>query len=101
MTDKFKLKDSRKIYFYALFVLCIGILSYMMSLGITGNDYWWHVKCGEWIVENMQVPKIPIYSWNGLEQNLDWIAHEWQQGQGVLFQCNHGEDCVTQWRQHR
>ena len=24
--------------------------------GINGNDFWWHIKIGEWIMENGKIP---------------------------------------------
>lgn len=53
-----------------LFVMCF-------SKGIQGNDFWWHVKVGEWICENLKVPTQDIFSWYGIEHSLDWTAHEW------------------------
>lgn len=70
-------KDTRIIYFYILFAFCIGILSYIMSFGLSGNDFWWHITAGEWIVENKSVPQFDIFSWSAMSQNLKWTAHEW------------------------
>lgn len=53
-----------------LFAVCF-------SKGIQGNDFWWHVKVGEWICDNMKIPTNDIFSWYGIEHNLDWTAHEW------------------------
>ena len=47
------------------------------SGGISGNDFWWHLKIGEWILENGQVPQTGIFSWYALQENLPWISHEW------------------------
>ena len=45
--------------------------------GIWGNDFWWHVKVGEWICENGKIPVTDIFSWYGVEKQLSWTAHEW------------------------
>lgn len=72
-----QLKDTRIIYFYILFVLCIGVTSFMMSFGLSGNDFWWHIAAGEWIVENKSIPQFDMFSWYAMSQNLEWTAHEW------------------------
>ena len=58
-------------------ILVFDVLLYCFSQGIEGNDFWWHVKAGEWIVQNKQVPKTDIFSWYGQEKQLAWVAHEW------------------------
>lgn len=55
---------------FALFALCF-------CSGIPGNDFWWHVKIGEWVLENGTVPLEDIFSWYGTAHGLDWAAHEW------------------------
>lgn len=72
-----KERDTRYYYFYILFALCVGILSLMMSYGMSGNDFWWHITAGEWIIDNKAIPHHDIFSWSGMEQNLSWTAHEW------------------------
>lgn len=58
-------------------ILAANILLIFFSDGISGNDFWWHVKVGEWICENGKIPTRDIFSWYGIEQELDWTAHEW------------------------
>jgi hypothetical protein len=68
---------STEIMFYLITaVISTGILL-RFSGGISGNDYWWHIKVGEWILENHTVPKTGIFSWYAMENNLDWVSHEW------------------------
>ena len=55
----------------------IAILTWLFSDGMLGNDFWWHVKVGEWIWENKQIPMQDIFSWYGMEKQLPWTAHEW------------------------
>lgn len=55
----------------------LTLFFYCFSKGIQGNDFWWHVKVGEWICENRMVPTQDIFSWYGMAQGLDWTAHEW------------------------
>ncbi|MBR3762096.1 MAG: hypothetical protein IKK59_05080 [Lachnospiraceae bacterium] len=60
-----------------LFVAVISVLLYGFSDGIQGNDFWWHVKVGEWIVQNREIPVKDIFSWYGIEHGIPWTAHEW------------------------
>lgn len=71
-----KLTTSQIIYY--LIGCSIGtFLVLWYSGGISGNDFWWHLKIGEWILENGQVPQTGIFSWYALQENLPWISHEW------------------------
>lgn len=58
-------------------IACIAIILTVFSEGIIGNDFWWHIKVGEWICENGKIPTNAIFSWYGTEQQLPWTAHEW------------------------
>lgn len=75
-----KIKQNRTVEDYVLpfiVVSVILILLWCFSDGILGNDFWWHVKVGEWICENGRVPTSDIFSWYGIEKQLPWTAHEW------------------------
>lgn len=67
----------KRIYLIILLTAAAAILIYCFSEGISGNDFWWHVKAGEWICANRTVPNRDIFSWYGREHNLKWVAHEW------------------------
>jgi hypothetical protein len=41
----------------------------------TGDDTYWHIKVGEWIVRNNQVPTTGIFSYTAA--NTPWVSHEW------------------------
>lgn len=69
-------KNSKKLYiimgiFFSVFFLLL------LQRKISGDDFWWHIKAGEYIVQNKEVPMTSIYSWYGLENNFEWFAHEW------------------------
>lgn len=75
---KFNQKNKSKILLFLLLSsVSIWVIFYFMKDGVTGNDYWWHVKTGEWIVKNHVVPKYDIFSWYGKEHHIKWIPHEW------------------------
>lgn len=40
-------------------------------------DSFWHIKTGEFIVNNGYIPKHDVFSWYGIKNNLQWINHEW------------------------
>lgn len=42
-----------------------------------GNDYYWHIKAGEYIVTNLKIPYYDIFSWYGISNHLYWMSHEW------------------------
>lgn len=63
--------------FWMIAIIGLVVLLYCFSDGISGNDFWWHIKAGEWICENKQVPKTDIFSWYGMSLNIPWTAHEW------------------------
>ncbi|MCL6477967.1 MAG: hypothetical protein K6T65_06080 [Peptococcaceae bacterium] len=67
---------------YTLFLLIFGIIfsivfTYSNQLNHIDNDTFWHIKTGEFIFLNRQVPTVDIFSWYGMENNLRWINHEW------------------------
>lgn len=55
----------------------LAVLLYCFSDGISGNDFWWHVKAGEWIVTHKRVPVEDVFSWIGQQYRIPWTAHEW------------------------
>ena len=45
------------------------------SLWFSDPDIFWHLKVGEWIVENNAVPRTDVYSWTVYGE--PWTAHQW------------------------
>jgi len=41
----------------------------------TGDDTYWHIKVGEWILNNRQIPTTGIFSYTAA--NMPWVSHEW------------------------
>ena len=58
-------------------IAVVNVLLFCFADGIAGNDFWWHIKVGEWILENRQIPISDIFSWYGTQNQLPWTAHEW------------------------
>lgn len=66
--------------FACMLIILVALLAVTLlcfSNGISGNDFWWHVKVGEWVVEHNEVPTTDIFSWYGMEKGISWTAHEW------------------------
>lgn len=73
--EKSKTTSDNILFLVAATIFTCMILRF--SLGISGNDFWWHIKIGEWIIDQQSIPKVGIYSWYALDHNLEWISHEW------------------------
>lgn len=71
----------------AIMGFAIAAIAYTFSDGISGNDFWWHIKVGEWVVEYGSVPTTDIFSWYGVAHEIPWTAHEWLAD--VILYCVH------------
>lgn len=82
-SSKFKLPE---LTFHRLLfsVLILGIF-YIMTKGTFDPDMWWHLKTGEWIVQQ-GIPKTDPFSWTF--QGSPWITHEWL-SEVFLWGCFH------------
>lgn len=76
-TKQKKMSVSTKIVLSIIFSVTVITLIYCFSEGINGNDFWWHIKAGEWICEHGYVPKKDIFSWYGIQKGISWTPHEW------------------------
>lgn len=66
-------------YIPAILIVEVVIVALLFCFknGISGNDFWWHIKVGEWVLENGKVPTQDIFSWYGIQEGIPWTAHEW------------------------
>lgn len=69
--------SSERYWLLILIMSCMIITVFAFGDGVSGNDFWWHQKIGEWIVKNHEIPRKDILSWYGEEIQADWTAHEW------------------------
>lgn len=67
-----KIKLDKKSF---IIFMCVSLIAFL-SMGL-GNDYFWHVKAGEYMVSNFKIPYFDIFSWYGIVNNLYWMSHEW------------------------
>ena len=70
-------KTTKSIYYILLASGALAILLWCFHTGISGNDFWWHIRAGQWICENGRVPDRDIFSWYGTAHDFKWTAHEW------------------------
>ena len=77
ISEKKKIDLMRYIPAFLIGEIVIVALLWCYKDGINGNDFWWHIKIGEWIVENGKIPTEGIFSWYGMKEHIPWTAHEW------------------------
>ena len=76
MENTINKKFIRNIYILNISI-CAFIILYGITVGISGNDFWWHLKTGEWIYNNKAIPHTDVFSWYASTNNYTWYAHEW------------------------
>lgn len=42
-----------------------------------GIDYYFHIKTGEYIINNFSIPSNFLYSWYAISNNINLVVHEW------------------------
>ncbi len=68
---------AQKLFTLLVGILVVSIIVYLFGEGINGNDFWWHVKVGEYVAQAGTVPTQDIFFWIGIERGIPWTAHEW------------------------
>jgi hypothetical protein len=51
--------------------LAVGLLPHF------DEDIWWHLRAGQWLLENRTIPQTDPFSSYGLETARPWIAYSW------------------------
>ena len=71
-------KDSKNnLYLLGIIIFFIGVNIFNFLTRMVGDDYWWHIKAGEYMVENKLIPFTDVFSWFGVQEGLYWHSHEW------------------------
>lgn len=70
-------KTTKNVFYILLASGGLAVLLWCFGTGISGNDFWWHIKAGEWICANGHVPDRDIFSWYGTAHGFVWVSHEW------------------------
>lgn len=53
----------------------VGIRAFQVKYSVRDFDIWWHLKVGDWIIDNLAVPHSGILSRTAAE--LPWVAYSW------------------------
>ncbi|MBM3789317.1 MAG: hypothetical protein FJW35_03095 [Acidobacteria bacterium] len=56
----------------AVLLLFVAVISFNQ---IRSLDLWWHLRTGEWILQNHSIPKADPFSYTA--QGRPWVSHEW------------------------
>ena len=56
-------------------VVLLMLLFAMTAREIIDPDFWWHLRAGQYIVENATIPHTDPFTFTA--QGKEWIAHEW------------------------
>jgi len=61
----------------SVFAMVVTVLLVITSFfyHIKADDIWWHLKAGEFILENLHLPEQNIFSFTAPEHR--WLPHEW------------------------
>lgn len=65
--------DSGKRFF--IIILLAYLIWIIAARSGTGDDTYWHIKVGEWIIANKSVPQTGIFSYTAAD--FPWVSHEW------------------------
>lgn len=69
--------DMKNKKYIILFLTFTFIIMCSIFLFNYGNDFYWHLKTGEYIINNNKIPHTGIFSYYAISNNLTWISHEW------------------------
>ena len=60
----------------SLVILIVFVVIFVTALRpITDPDFWWHLKTGEYIIQNHSIPHADVFSQTRM--GSEWITHEW------------------------
>jgi hypothetical protein len=70
-----KAAEAKPALFYGLTALLLTFVLAASYCNIRSLDIWWHLKTGEWILQNTAIPKADPFSHTAAGR--PWVAHEW------------------------
>jgi hypothetical protein len=59
----------------AALLSAVGAIAFALKLSVLDPDVWWHLKVGDWILQNMAVPHVGILSRTAAQR--PWVAYSW------------------------
>src|SRR5258705_3808201 len=63
---------SARQIFYSVLALHLFLV---LIRPISDQDFWWHLRTGQYIFQTLSIPHTDIYSFTAFGK--PWIAHEW------------------------
>lgn len=60
-----------------LFFLILAVVFLLMLTFRYGNDFFWHMKSGEYMIKHHTILKTDVFSWYLRPLHVTWISHEW------------------------
>lgn len=58
------------------FACILFMMVYLLkSDNLIQTDTWWHIKAGEWMIQNYKIASVDVFSWTA--PGTPWTAHEW------------------------
>ncbi|MFL5244645.1 MAG: tetratricopeptide repeat protein [Gemmataceae bacterium] len=69
------LRSSTRLAGLLLFLLLAGLAFLLACFEMQDNDIWWHLRGGEWILQNRQTPNLDPFSFGSADQR--WIDLHW------------------------
>jgi hypothetical protein len=63
-----------KLELAGLAILILGVAAAVLS-NLADPDYFWHLRTGQWIVENGRIPQTDPFLWS--QTTTAWVLHEW------------------------
>src|SRR6266542_1450685 len=62
--------------FQKIFEIYVFAFSFFFAARpLSDGDFWWHLKTGQYIIQNRTIPKVDLYSFTNYGK--PWVAHEW------------------------
>lgn len=52
-----------------------GIIALHLKYSVLDYDIWWHLKVGDWIIDNLSLPRTGILSRTAADR--PWVAYSW------------------------
>jgi hypothetical protein len=66
-----------KVYKNPLFFLCLAFGLIFSLFTVDDPDIWWHLKTGEWIIQNHSLPRHDIFTYT-VPPDVPWQDIQWQ-----------------------
>ena len=59
----------------AALLVAVGVIAFNLKFSVLDLDIWWHLKVGDWIVQNLAVPHTGLFTWTAADR--PWVAYSW------------------------